>query len=163
MSIRVLCLAGLLAVAGCGGGAEGRATVYPVTGKITVGGAPLTDANVSFAPRSTGGKTPQPFARGNTDAQGVYHLTTYDYQDGAAAGEFEVLVTKSVSKPGGGEGDVHAAMEAGGEAPSHDGKDGVGEDSAQSLVNEKYTKTGSGLNATVTKEGPNEFDFDLDP
>ncbi|GAB5440725.1 MAG: hypothetical protein Fues2KO_10740 [Fuerstiella sp.] len=144
--------------AGCSGEDDGRQEVFPVKGKVTVSGAPIAGASVSFAPRGD-----QPVAVGKTDDKGVYELTTYEYGDGAAAGEYEVLVTKIVQKSNAASEDaVHASMESGGGAPSHNAKGAAGSDSS-SMVNEKYSRKGSGLTAAVTEDGPNEFDFDLDP
>jgi hypothetical protein len=144
---------------GCSGEDDGRQEVFPVTGKITVSGSPIAGATVSYAPKGD-----QPVAVGKTDDKGVYELTTYEYGDGAAAGDYEVLVTKTVQKSNESDPDqVHAAMEAGGGAPAgHDAKGAGGNDSS-SMVNEMYSKKGSGLTATVTEDGPNEFDFDLNP
>lgn len=83
-------------VAGCSraeGEAE-RVEVYPVTGKVTLAGAPVANASVTFSPKSG-----QPVALGRTDSQGVYKLTTYEGEDGAAAGDFVALVTKETVSP----------------------------------------------------------------
>jgi hypothetical protein len=83
-----------LALAGCSDGTEGgtRATVYKVTGKVTMRGGPLIGATVAFAP-----KEKQPVAIGKTDDSGVYTLTTYDPGDGAAKGDYAVTVMKIVA------------------------------------------------------------------
>lgn len=143
---------------GCSGADEGRQEVYPVKGKVTVSGAPIAGAAVSFAPKGD-----QPVAVGRTDDKGVYELTTYEYGDGAAAGEYEVLVTKVVRKANSNsEEAVHAAMQGGGPPPSHDAK-GAKNDDSSSMINEKYSQKGSGLTAEVKPDGENTFDFDLDP
>ncbi len=144
---------------GCSNGTEGRKPVYPVTGKVTLaGGAPIPGASVSFAPLDG-----QPVAVGKTDDNGVFKLTTYDWQDGAAAGKFNVLISKNVSTSASATPeDTHNAMKAGGSAAGHSAKK-KGEGSEGSLVNEKYGKSGSGLSAEVTASGPNEFNFPLDP
>jgi hypothetical protein len=158
----------LLAVllTGCGGtGAEGDAghqKVYKVKGKITLSGAPVANANVSFSP-----KAQHPAAIGKTGAGGEFVLTTYDPGDGAAAGDYVVLVTKDLppasaatAPPSGHRqgqkeslnyGNMHA--QPGGEAPA-----------ATSALPEKYSRTDkSDLTATVKADGSNEFNFDLKP
>src|SRR5690242_18122977 len=99
MQISRISWCGALAVAflftGCGGpGAEGNAgrqKVYKVRGKVTLSGAPIANANVSFSP-----KAKQPAAIGKTGAGGEFVLTTYDPGDGAAEGDYVVLVTKDL-------------------------------------------------------------------
>jgi hypothetical protein len=157
-------------VTGCGSGAEGdagRQTVYKVKGKVTLSGAAVANANVSFSPKSR-----QPAAIGKTGANGEFVLTTYDPGDGAAAGDYVVLVTKDLPPPAGagaapatghrqGQKEIvdYAAMHAqvsggqGGEAPS-----------ATSGLPERYSRLDkSDLKATVKADGSNEFNFDLNP
>ena len=88
-------------------------------------------------------------------------LRTYEGSDGAGAGRFNVLITKTeVQNDSLSEEAAHGAMESGGGPPAHDSNDkGAG----KSLINEKYSKAGNGLTAEVTADGPNEFDFPLDP
>lgn len=83
-----------LTIAGCSDGAEGgkRATVYKVTGKVTLLGGPLIGATVAFGPKET-----QPVAIGRTDDEGNYFLTTYEQGDGAAAGNYSVTVSRIVA------------------------------------------------------------------
>jgi hypothetical protein len=90
----VRCLLLVLAVgllAGCGGGAagdKGHVTVYKAGGKITFVGGPVIGAAVTFAPQEN-----QPAAVGRTNEAGEFVLSTYGGGDGAAAGEYKVLVT----------------------------------------------------------------------
>lgn len=155
----------LLLFLGCGGGGVGegdQVDVYSVTGKITMNGAPVPGATVTFSPQEG-----QPVAYGRTNSSGEYALTTYEANDGAAAGPYVVLVTKSTggSSQGPSEEEVHEAMTSGGGAPpgGHGGAGGQDEGSG-SLLPEKYSKqTASGLEANVTPDGENKFDFDLQP
>lgn len=149
-------------LAGCGTGADaGRQPVYPVTGTVTMFGAPLTDAMVAFAPLES-----QPTAIGRTDSTGKFVLTSYDYGDGAAEGKFKVVVNKSAPAPAmsnsatsGAGGDHEAAEEAAG---SHDAESGPGTAGADQLVPPQYTtSTDTPLNAEVKASGENNFTFDI--
>jgi hypothetical protein len=80
------CLAALLAaaLAGCGGSDK----PVPVTGKVTVNGAPVAGAGVTFHPQDGKGRP----ATGETDQNGTYHLTTINPSDGALPGEYRVTL-----------------------------------------------------------------------
>jgi hypothetical protein len=91
-----VCAAALLitSITGCGGGSDqwvaGREKVYPTSGKVTLDGKPVEGAVVMFI------STSKPLsARGLTDANGEYQLTTYEERDGAMAGEHKVTVRKT--------------------------------------------------------------------
>ena len=151
-----IALASTLFLAGCGAGAavgEGvRQPVYPVSGKITYNGKSVSDAVVTFSPR---GKQRMAYAR--TDSEGKYQLTTYVENDGAAAGDYQVLVVKD--SPVAAPPVMHnpnfdptkAAEKPTGEAPA-----------SRSLLPVKYAslKT-TDLKATVKADGPNEIPLDL--
>ena len=159
-----LLLLGVL-LAGCGPGADlnsARQKVFKVNGKITMNGAPVANAMVSFSP-----KAQQPAATGRTAADGAYVLTTYDPGDGAAAGDYVVLVTKELAAAG-------AATPDAGHDPTGkkfvDRNAGHAEQSAEggtastAGLPEKYGRTGtSDLTATVKADGSNAFSFDLKP
>lgn len=90
---RVIVLGSLLVVAGCSQSDDGRMQVYPVTGKVTVGGQPAEGAEVVFygaTPDLKGPGTIPPV--GTTDANGEFSLTSYEPDDGAPAGKFQVTV-----------------------------------------------------------------------
>lgn len=147
---------------GCGGGDAEKVKVYEAGGKITMSGSPVVGAAVTFAP-----KDGQPLARGTTDDQGVYKLTTYGANDGAAEGNFDVLVTKDLTastEVDNSEDDPEA--EGYGEGPSagHADEGGDATTKAEDGLNAKYASAStSGLTATVTADGENKFDFNLDP
>ncbi len=87
-SICIVLLAIMLS--GCGGDTgkgKPRAKVYKTKGKVTFLGSPVVGAVVSFSPKGD-----QPAAIGRTNDSGEYVLTTYAAGDGAAAGEFTVMV-----------------------------------------------------------------------
>jgi hypothetical protein len=144
-------------IAGCGG-SEGQKPVYPVSGKVTLRGAPVAKATVIFQPV---GKD-QAVATAMTDIEGVYKLTTYDSYDGATAGKYEVLISKSAA-PAASNAPVHDA--SGGNlsapsAPTHNAKAGAGDSGA--TIDPKWSQPNNGLSAEVKSSGENTFDFKLD-
>lgn len=151
-----LCLASLLMV-GCSRGASAdRKPVYVVTGQVTMSGGPVANALVTFSP-----KQKQPVAIGKTDANGAFKLTTYDGGDGAAEGEFVVLVTKSAAAPAAG-------------PPAHDPSKPFDSRAAhaqqstaqatEATLPQKYSRIDqSDLLAKVQKSGKNDFSFELKP
>jgi hypothetical protein len=79
----------LFAAAGCGKPEMGR-----VSGRITNGGKPVAEAMVVFY-------TPnRPVARGMTDADGRYTLSTRRLNDGAYAGQQKVAIEQNFSPDG---------------------------------------------------------------
>lgn len=78
-----------LLAASCGG--SGRPKVYPVSGTLTVKGAPAAGAFVVFHPRGDQGQRAlKPY--GQVGADGVFQLTTFATNDGAPEGEYAVTV-----------------------------------------------------------------------
>jgi len=73
----------LIAAAGC----EKRGTV-PLHGTVTLDGRPLGRATVYFIAQNPGGRD----ALGSTDADGVFHLSTFQPGDGALPGSYKVVV-----------------------------------------------------------------------
>lgn len=150
-----------LTLTGCSDGASGAATrekVYKVTGKVTLSGAPVPNAIVTFSPAAK-----QPAANGRTDNEGKFTLTTYDPSDGAAAGDYTVLVTKE----GGSAGN---AMPTGHDPVGAKPVDSAAMHSAQraagptGLLPTKYSSaTSSDLKVTVKSDGTNDFPLDLKP
>jgi len=72
----------LLCIAGCG-----NANLSKVEGVVTLDGAPLPGAMVSFMPVG-GGRA----ASGLTGGDGYFQLTTFRTDDGALAGDYRVIV-----------------------------------------------------------------------
>jgi len=67
--------------------------VYPASGKVLVNGQPADGANVALfgiSPELQGPGAPVP--TGQTNAEGVFSLTSFESRDGAPAGEFKVTV-----------------------------------------------------------------------
>eukprot|EP00475_Leptophrys_vorax_P020283 TRINITY_DN27759_c0_g2_i2.p2 TRINITY_DN27759_c0_g2~~TRINITY_DN27759_c0_g2_i2.p2 ORF type:complete len:160 (-),score=11.89 TRINITY_DN27759_c0_g2_i2:307-786(-) len=150
-----ICLASLFLVGCSGGSANGRKPVYRVTGKVTMSGGPVANALVTFSP-----KQQQPVAIGRTDANGQFTLMTYDAGDGAAEGEFVVLVTKTAANKSSG-------------PTGHDPSkpfDSRNAHSQQNAANtevglpDKYSKINqSDLLVKVAKSGKNDFNLELKP
>ncbi|XZE54143.1 carboxypeptidase-like regulatory domain-containing protein [Planctomycetaceae bacterium SH139] len=147
-------------VIGCGPTGGKQMRTFPVTGKVTMGGAPVPGATVTFAPVVDG--NPSAFAR--TDTQGVYTLTTYDTGDGAVKGEYKVLVSKSAPGGGGPSEPAHDATGQGGgpSAPSHAGPRGGAAGGDGSLLPEKYASVASTPLIKTVNEEDNTIDLVLD-
>jgi hypothetical protein len=76
----------LAALPGCGG-----AGITPVQGLVTLEGTPVTGATVLFMPDGSEGRP----ATGFTTPDGTFRLTTYKTDDGAAPGQYRVVIQKS--------------------------------------------------------------------
>lgn len=164
LSCAVLLAAGL---SGCGGADEGaRVPVFQTTGTIKLSGSPVAGAVVTFSPEAE-----QPVAMGRTDSTGKYSLTTYDANDGAAGGDYKVMVTKSApssstttvathdaNNPAASSVDMGAAHSAARRTT------GTATGGTDGLLPAKYGSKGdTDLRATVAEDGENVFDFDLQP
>jgi hypothetical protein len=138
---------------GCAGGSADSLALEKVTGVVTLNGAPLEGATVTFAPKTQGLRT----AVGMTDQSGAYALTTLAPADGAMAGDYAVIVVKVEA------GKTSQTLDANdpnyGKGGAYPGASGT----AKYITPEKFSSPAtSGLTATV-KEGKNEFNFDLKP
>lgn len=80
---------------GCSGQSDRPAT-YPVHGKITYQGKPVSNASVAFLADGA----PRP-AVGTTDEAGQFRLTTYQLDDGAVQGVHVVTVRKMTADAAG--------------------------------------------------------------
>jgi hypothetical protein len=104
----------------------------------------------------------QPVATAITDTQGEFKLTTYDSYDGAAEGNYEVLISKSAAPTSSGGGPpAHDATGSSNtvSAPSHDAASGSGGDAQ--VIDPKWSRHGNGLSAEVKSSGENTFEFQL--
>jgi len=154
--IRSYVAAGLMMafLAGCGGGgATDGPKLEKVTGKVTLSGAPVEGAVVTFAPKGQGQRT----ATARTDASGNFDMTTITAGDGAVKGEYTVVIVKqeqlaTVATPDSSDPNY-------GKSSAYPGAGSK----TKFLTPEKYASPGtSGLTASV-KEGKNEINFDLKP
>jgi len=119
-----------------------------VTGVITMDGAPLAGASVTFSPVDDKGSV----AVGTTDANGKYTLQTLlgAADAGTTPGDYIVTVAKKVNEPTGKQ-----------EMSSSEGKM-VDIMLARELVPVKFTaKKSTPLKATVVSGQANSFDFDV--
>ena len=124
-----------------------RPPVYEVHGTVRLDGTPLPQAVVVFQPEE--GKYS---ATGLTDESGEFQLTTFKDQDGAVEGTFQVSVDKVEYIPTGPEKGV-----------STDGGTYLPPLKQVRVTPKKYSDfEKSGFVATVTADGPNSFEFDLD-
>jgi len=83
---RIASLALLLMVVGCGG--ESGPALQTVTGKVTKGGQPIANVNVTFSPVSGGVSS-----GGRTDAEGKFALVCQNGKAGAIEGKHKVVLT----------------------------------------------------------------------
>lgn len=84
-------IGGVLGMCGCQGETETRKPTFSVTGKVLDGSKPLANATVVFHPAGENGEgVIKP--RGKTDENGVFRLTTYDANDGAPEGKYQVTI-----------------------------------------------------------------------
>lgn len=140
-------LVAVACLSGCTGGGADQVPVYPVSGQVTMGGNPVPNATVTFSPKSD-----QPTAIGRTDAEGRYQLRTYAEADGAAAGEYAVIISKAADAPA-----EEAAHGPDFETPAYPGQ------KAGSVLPEEYASAATTpLTATVTEGGENNIDFSLE-
>lgn len=86
LKLNCLLLVFLVFFSGCGGGPK-RPPLGTVRGKITYNGAPVKNAMVTFL----GDGAPR-MAKGTTDDNGNYQLTSYEENDGAIIGSHVVTV-----------------------------------------------------------------------
>ena len=97
----LLTVIGMTAVA-CNRTPEGRLPVYSVKGKVLYKGSPLAAALVVFekAAGEAGGTKEGPVsgtvrATGRTEADGSFELMTYQGNDGAPAGDYQVGISST--------------------------------------------------------------------
>ncbi len=155
----LLMFALVLSLTGCG--TSDRPTLAPASGRVTLAGAPVAGATVSFQPVA-GGRP----CSGLTDSDGVYRITSYEENDGAPVGEHRVVIIKIA-----GAGASAPAEAAPAEDPSLSlsTMEGPGEDGqpprqpeTQYLVPQKYSNPEtSGLTVNVPDGGSDTLNFDL--
>lgn len=130
--------AALASLTGCGGESAGPATAI-VTGVVTLDGEPVSDALVNFDPVSESAVHAQAY----TDQQGEFDVSIYvdnsKMKRGMVPGQYRVAVRKLETPVGG------STLEP-----------------PRNLLPEQYgASETSGLEATITREGPNEVMLEL--
>lgn len=150
---------GILVLAGCSSGGSKLNTV-PVKGRVTLDGAPLPGATVTFSPKTPEGRT----AAGMTNENGEFVLTTIRAGDGAVPGEYGVAITKAVAAAGPVEdprarGGAFSPEEM---ARIREQATAAAKGGAASAVPQRYASPAtSGFTATVKAGQTNEFTFEL--
>src|SRR5438876_2881402 len=86
--LRIYVIFGFAALGACGCGSGPK--TYKVDGVVTLDGKPLAGATVAFMPQAQDGH----LARGLTDQDGKFQLSTFGTNDGAVRGEYKVTVIK---------------------------------------------------------------------
>ncbi|HXD85262.1 MAG TPA: hypothetical protein VN641_02130 [Urbifossiella sp.] len=127
-----LALCGLLA--GCG---DGGPKLYPVTGKVTVGGKPLTSGTVVYNPEKSNSFTG--ICVGELNGEGVYTLNTRG-KPGAPAGAYKVTISST--------GPV-----------SQDNT----KPPTKSLINTGYSLVETTNLETTVGDNPGKYDFEVTP
>ena len=74
--------------------------IAPVSGKITLDGAPLAGALVSFEPLATDGLEAGYGSYGECNEEGVYQLKSLHGENGAIVGPHRILITTMKGKEG---------------------------------------------------------------
>jgi hypothetical protein len=90
---------GLIVTAGLIGCGKEGPTLVPVAGTVTVDGAPIAGAGVSFRPDASKGNKAGYNPGGSTDAEGKYELIAAA-KPGAPPGWYKVLVFPPSTAPG---------------------------------------------------------------
>jgi hypothetical protein len=128
----------------------------PVSGVVLYQDKPVVGATVAFR-----NDTSPRVASGVTDAQGKFHLTTFENLDGAVLGEHEVTVTKTTANPemaGASAENPTAAYGAGMAAAAAGNTEAIAKHELPTKYGDLAT---TDLKATVVKDKPNEFTFKL--
>jgi hypothetical protein len=127
-------LAIVACLSGCG---DGRPRTYPAGGRVVFAdGAPLQGGNIELAPKEGTIKTS---ARAMIESDGTFRLSTFGDGDGALPGDYRVSIIPA----------RHRGEEPGKAARTMDGK-------YQSFDT-------SGLEANVSPDGANNFEFVVSP
>ncbi len=148
-----LCVAFLI---GCGerGPKVARLPVFPVHGVVKYNGEPVVGADVTFT-----SETANKSAFGRTDEKGVYHLTTFNANDGAVEGKQSVLIVKTLAAA---PTTPVASIESAEYVPPGYETEPVVVEEPKAVIPAKYAKAEtSGLLSMVNADGDNEIDFNL--
>ncbi len=160
----LICAMGLLVATGCPGGNTSNLNTVKVSGTVTLDGAPLPGATVTFSPKSDGVRA----AFGTTDENGRFTLTTLNPGDGAVPGSYAVTVSKPVAAAASAPSQDPRAM-GGAISPEEAAKimakaqgGAAGTAASANVVPAKYASAAtSGLTAEVKSGADNTFPFEL--
>jgi hypothetical protein len=131
----------LLLLAGCGPDVSHLPATVPAEGTVTLDGAPVENAAVSFIADSG-----NYHATALTDATGKFRLRAFQEKEGAVPGSYKVEVNKTVVTGGG---------DAGTEGEG-------GPVNVQFGLPEKYATIGtSGLTSTIPESGATDLKIEL--
>lgn len=145
---RFVMLSALALLAGCSSAASDKWTkdrpkTFPAEGVVTYQGKGVEGASVTFASKERTGTA----AYSITDAEGKFVLSTFGENDGAAAGDYTVTITKK-----------HVDTTPNPKDPNGPPLKSV----EKSLIPAKYASSGtSKLTATVKDGAENKFSFEL--
>jgi hypothetical protein len=126
-------------VTGCSGGGYNGPKLYPVTGKLTKGGAPLGGINISLVSPDGGNKAPPLVALTKDD--GTFEIMTSSGQKGAPIGVYKVVIIAP--------------------APEFDYKTAKGPPKPSTLIPAKYGQASSTDQTFEVKAGNNVMDLSL--
>jgi hypothetical protein len=150
---RLLLLAGLISACACSNSFEDHPPVYPVKGKVLVKGKPMTGGTIIFELAEDGSDVPKspsggPFrVTGKINNEGGFNLVAYPGEEGIPAGSYKVGILATQGRSEGGLFDKKAIV-------TNKGRSAV---SSNQYADPKT----SGLTAEVSKEKPNEPQFEL--
>jgi hypothetical protein len=133
--------------AGCGGVPSAKPKVYPVSGKVTQKGKPLTAGDVMFTPSGGPDGAFGHIATGQIESDGSYTLTTFNTGDGAVRGRHKVTVVARDNA------DLRKMNELKGGAIAYK--------LPKSLVPAKYTKVDTTPLTYTVEDGQNTIDIEL--
>ena len=127
----------ITSLVGCG---NGRLATYPVEGRVTFpDGKPLHGGIIEFQP--AGEQKGRISARGQIQPNGSFRMSTFEQADGVIAGQHRVLIIPPLPP---GRIDPMKLPEP--------------------VIHKRYERYDtSGLQFTVTPDGPNKFDITVDP
>ena len=116
----------LVCLVGCSGTDENRLTVYDAQGTVLIDGEPVAGAKVTFYGATDDLRGPGTIIPcGVTDASGVYRLSSYETEDGAPAGEFNVTVSWPAAIPAGVDEEMYKPQDRLGNRYSNPAKSGI--------------------------------------
>ena len=137
----------------------------PASGVVTLNGKPLENARVNFYPKESSSR----FSYGTTDAEGRFKLSTFGVNDGGLIGSHTVTISKVDLPSEAGKIDIEKLKKqgySGGGMPGYESMMGLGgkpKAEIKDQVPAKYSdKASSTLEASITAEGPNEYNFNLE-